>query len=145
FSSLLVFLLFVSMHVAMMGTVAWPGLETENLAATFMEKLHGGWAVKLVTLLLIWSSLGSAFAGLLGYSRIPYGAARYGHFFSALARVHRQHAIPHISLLLVGGMTLFWSFFKLSAVIDALIVTRIIEQFICQIVAVMLLRHAQPD
>ena len=34
---------------------------------------------------LIVSCFASAFAGLLGYSRIPFGAARAGHFFG----VHR--------------------------------------------------------
>ena len=59
--------------------------------------------------------------------------------------MHPVIAIPHVSLLLVGGMMLFWSFFDLQTVIDALIVTRILEQFVAQIVGVMLLRHTRPD
>ena len=110
-----------------------------------MGRLYGPWAAALITLLLVWCCFGSFFAGLLGYSRIPYGAARYGHFFSALGRVHPVHRIPHVSLLLVGGLTLFWSFFGLQDVIDALITTRILEQFIGQAVGVMLLRRLQPD
>ena len=35
---------------------------------------------------------------------------------------------------------LFWSFFDLGNVINALIVTRILEQFVAQIVGVMMLR-----
>jgi amino acid transporter len=120
-------------------------LQTYSLPAEFMETAHGRWAAILVTLLLVWSCFGSAFAALLGYSRIPYGAARYGHFFSALGRVHPVHRIPHLSLLLVGGLTLFWSFFDLQDVIDALLTTRILEQFIGQIFAVMLLRRHRPD
>jgi amino acid transporter len=99
----------------------------------------------VATVLLVWSCFGSAFAGMLGYSRIPYGAARYGHFFATLARVHPVHHIPHVSLLLVGGLTLFWSFFDLASVIEILLVTRILEQFIGQIGAVVLLRKLQPD
>src|SRR5262249_52906401 len=116
------------------------------LPAEFMKRSHeGNWAVALVTVLLIWSCFGAAFAGLLGYSRIPYGAARYGHFFAGLGRVHPVHRIPHVSLLLVGGLTLFWSVFSLQTVITALIVTRILEQFIGQIIAVVLLRRREPD
>jgi hypothetical protein len=45
-----------------------------------------------------------------------------------------------MSLLLVGGLTLFWNFFNLQDVIDAMLVTRILEQFLGQVFAVMLLR-----
>src|SRR5262249_33546435 len=130
-SALLVCLLFVALHLAMLGTVPWQTVPTDedsnySLPAEFMRQIHGDGAATLVTLLLIWSCFGSAFAGLLGYSRIPYGAARYGHFFSALGKVHPVHRIPHVALLVVGGLTLCWSFFDLSSVINALITTRII-------------------
>jgi amino acid transporter len=151
-SALLVCLLFVGLHLAMLGTVLWcsvptrsPEVDSYSLPAEFMVRIHGPWAAMLVTVLLIWSCLGSAFAALLGYSRIPYGAARYGHFFRLLGRVHPVHHIPHISLLLVGGLTLLWSFFDLQTVINALITTRILEQFVGQIVGVILLRRRQPD
>lgn len=153
-SALLVVLLFTGLHLAMLGTVSWrsvpgdgPALDAFSLPAAFMATAHGegSWAVTLVTLLLMWSCFGSAFAGLLGYSRIPYGAARYGHFYSAFAAVHPVHRIPHVSLLAVGGLVLFWSFFDLQNVINALIVTRILEQFVAQVVGVMLLRRRRPD
>jgi amino acid transporter len=98
-----------------------------------------------VTLLLIWCCFGSVFAGLLGYSRIPYGAARDGNFFAVFGSVHPRHRIPHLSLLLVGGLMLFWTLFDLSTLITALMTTRLLEQFIGQIVGVMLLRRRQPQ
>jgi hypothetical protein len=105
-------------------------IDNFSLTAAFMMKIHGQWASSLVSVLLIWSCMGSVFASLLGYSRIPYGAARYGHFFSALSKVHAVHHIPHVSLFLVGGLTLFWSVFDMGDVINALITTRILEQFV---------------
>src|SRR5439155_25811454 len=114
-----------------------------SLPAEFMNRIHDPWAATLLTLLLIWSCFGSAFAGLLGYSRIPYGAARAGHFFAAFGRLHR--GVPYLALLLVGGLMLFWSFFDLDNVIKALITTRILEQFVGQIIGVMLLRRRRPD
>ena len=148
----LVAVLFIGLHVAMLGVVPWgtiptkqPELDDFSLAAVFMEKIHGHWAVVLVTLCLIWSCFGSVFAGILGYSRIPYGAARHGHFFASFGKVHETLAIPHVSLWLVGLLTLAWSLFDLSTVIDALITMRIIEQFIAQTIGVMLLRRLQPD
>jgi amino acid transporter len=152
-SAVLVCLLFVGLHLAMLGTVSWHDVPTEspavdeyNLPAKFMRRIYDDdWAPTLVTVLLVWTCFGSAFAGLLGYSRIPYGAARYGHFFAGLGQVHPRHRIPHVSLLVVGGLTLFWSFFDLQSVIDALIVTRLLEQFVGQVIGVMLLRRMQPD
>jgi len=152
-SALVVCVLFCGLHLAMLGTVPWQDVPTEpeelanyTLPAEFMSRVYPGtWAPALVSLMLIWSCFGSAFAALLGYSRIPYGAARYGHFFAALGRVHPVHRIPHVSLVLVGVMTLLWSFFDLQSVINALITTRILEQFVGQILGVMWLRRTQPN
>ena len=151
-SAAAVCVLFVGLHLAMLGVVSWrdvpttsPAVDAYNLPAEFMQRRHGDWAAVVVTAFLIWSCFGSAFAGLLGYSRVPYAAARHGHFFSLFGRVHPHRRIPHVALLLVGALTLFWTFFDLQNVIDALIVTRILEQFIGQIVGVVLLRRLQPD
>jgi amino acid transporter len=151
-SALLVVVLFALLHLAMLGVVPWRTVPTDakeldsySLAATFMGRLHGGWAVKLVTVCLMGSCFIAAFSGLLGYSRIPYGAARAGHFFGPLAAVHPRHHIPHTSLLVVGALTLFWTFFDLDKVIKALVITRILEQFVAQTVGVMVLRRLQPD
>ncbi len=152
-SAVLVCILFTMLHLAMLGTVPWSEAlaarqfwkDEYSLPADFMGRIHGLWAVQLITLLLIASCFGSAFAGLLGYSRIPYGAARAGHFFQAVAHVHPRHLIPHVSLLLVGGLTLLWSFFDLENVIKALIATRILVQFVGQIIGLFLLRYTQPD
>lgn len=151
-SAVLVCLLFLGLHLAMLGTVSWtrvpasgPALDNYNLPAEFMQAIHGPQAASLISLLLIWSCTGSAFAALLGYSRIPYGAARNGHFFGVFGRVHPYHQIPHVALLLIGALTLFWSFFDLANVINALITTRILEQFIGQVIGVVLLRRHQPE
>jgi amino acid transporter len=146
-SALLVCVLFVGLHLAMLGTVPWQQVPTNDdaysLPAEFMRRIHGEWAVTLLTLLLIWSCFGSAFAGLLGYSRIPFGAARAGHFFAAFGRL--RQGVPYWSLLLVGGLMLVWSFFDLQNIINALITTRLLEQFIGQVFGVVLLRRNRPD
>jgi amino acid transporter len=148
-STVLVCLLFIGLHLAMLGTVDWRSVPTDDdsysLPAEFMRAARGEWAARLVSALLIWSCVGSAFAALLGYARIPYGAARYGHFFAPLGAVHPVHRIPHVSLVVVGALTLFWSsIFDLQNVINALIITRILEQFVAQIVGLMLLRRREP-
>ncbi len=151
-SGLLICILFVGLHLAMLGTISWrelpsrtEELDSYSLPAAFMRRIHGEGAVIAVSLLLIVSSIGSGFAGLLSYSRIPFGAARRGHFFAVFGRVHPRHRIPHLALFLVGGLTVCLCFFDLQNVIDALIVTRILEQFIAQGIGLMLLRSRQPD
>jgi amino acid transporter len=149
-SAALICLLFVAVHLALLGTVPWQvagsaEVSQSSLPAEFMRRRHGDTAAAVITLLLIWSCAGAVFAALLGYARIPFGAARYGHFFAALGHVHPVHHIPHVALLLVGGLTLFWTFFDLEQVITALITTRILEQFVAQVIGVVLLRRHQPE
>ncbi len=152
-SAVLVAALFIGLHIAMLSVVPWQEIPTEqqqlddySLPAEMMTRLHGDrWAPTLITLLLVWSCFGSAFAGMLGYARIPYGAAKQGHFYAALARIHPRLRIPHVALLLIGALTLFWSFFDLASVINVMIVTRIVEQFLAQIVGVTVLRRTRPD
>ena len=45
------------------------------------------------------------FALMLGYSRIPYAAARDGFFFSAFGRLHPRGDFPHVSLLVLGAVS----------------------------------------
>lgn len=148
-SAVLVCMLFVGMHLAMLGTISWrdvpENINGYNLPAEFARRIHGDSAAVLVTLLLLWTCAGSAFAAMLGYSRVPYGAARHGHFFAIFGRVHPVHRIPNVALLLIGGLTLFWSFFDLEKVIFALVTTRIPVQFAAQIAGLVWLRHTQPS
>jgi amino acid transporter len=85
------------------------------------------------------------FALLLGYSRIPYAAARDGYFFKVFERLHPTEQFPHVSLVVLGVIAIACSAFSLGAVIDALLVTRIVVQFLGQIGAVVLLRRRRPD
>ena len=59
----------------------------------------------IVTVLICWTAFASVFALMLGYSRIPYAAARDGFFFSAFARLHPRGDFPHVSLLVLGAVT----------------------------------------
>lgn len=146
-SSISVIVLFVLVHLAITGFVPWreAALEKDNLTAEFMNRAHGPLAATCVTVCLIGSTFASCFSGTLGYSRVPFAAARDRHFFRWFAEVHPRHRIPHRSLLLIGAIVLFWSFFSLGDIINALIATRILEQFIAQVFAVILVRNLQPD
>src|SRR5262249_21901658 len=67
----IVIILFVSLHLAMLGTVNWKEAranpEGYNLPAEFMRNAHGDGAATVISVLLIGCCFGSTFAGLLGY------------------------------------------------------------------------------
>ena len=86
--------------------------------------------------MVLWTAFGSVFALLLGYSRIPYAAAQDGYFFKVFGRLHPTKGFPYVSLLVIGVVAILCSFFSLGLVIDALITTRILVQFMGQIGAV---------
>ena len=50
-----------------------------------------------------------------------------------------------VSLLVLGAISIVAGFFSLGTVIDALIVTRILVQFMGQVVGLILLRRQAPD
>ena len=58
------------------------------MISVFMQQIYGGWAGKLVTLLIIWTAFGSVFSLLLGYSRVPYAAALDGNYFAVFGTLH---------------------------------------------------------
>ena len=101
----------------------------------------GTWAARVATVMIIWTALASTFAALLGYSRIPYASARAGHFFRIFAATHPRGDFPHRSLLLVSGMAMIACLADLETVIAALLTSRILIQFVGQIVTVFYLRR----
>ena len=63
--------------------------------------------------------------------------------FPTFGRLHRD-GFPHVSLLVLGAAAICFCFFSLADVIAALVVLRILLQFLMQHVGVMLLRRTQP-
>jgi amino acid transporter len=142
----LVALLYVTMSVTIIGVVPWrEALQTTSVVSLFIERIHGAWAGKLVTVLILWTSLGSVFAILLGYSRVPYAAAKDGRFFAPFARLHPTRNFPHVSLLTLGIASAVACWLDLEELIKALLVIQILIQFIAQVVAVTLVRRYRKD
>jgi amino acid transporter len=100
---------------------------------------------KLAAVLVMVTAFASVFSLLLGYSRIPFVAAREGGFFAAFGRLHPTHNFPHVALLALAGVACLACFFSLGDVVAALVVIRILLQFLLQHVGVMVLRHTQPN
>src|SRR5205814_29126 len=74
-----------------------------------------------------------------------FAAAESGYFFRAFGRLHPTKDFPYVSLLVLGAISIVAGFFSLGTVIDALIVTRILVQFMGQAVGLMLLRRREPQ
>ncbi len=142
----IVALLYIFLNTTILGVVPWrDAMASQHVVSDFMDIVYGPWAAQVLTFLVLGASAASVFALLLGYSRIPYAAAKDGRFFAAFAKLHPTKRFPHVSLLTLGlGSTVF-CFFDLGNIIQALIVIQIIIQVLGQIVAVTLIRTYRPD
>jgi amino acid transporter len=143
--------IYIAINLSIIGVVPWRAFtpaegnqSAQFIVSLMMERIYGLKVAKIVTVMILWTALGSCFALLLGYSRIPFAAARDGYFFKVFSRLHPKHNFPHVSLLVIGVVAIICSFFSLGIVIDVLIATRIIVQFAGQIFAVALLRKNSP-
>ena len=151
-STIAVAVIYLAINLSVIGVVPWrefvPAQERAAsgfVVSIFMERIYGHTVAAWFTLLILWTAFSSVFALLLGYSRIPYAAAKEGYFFRVFARLHPREHFPHVSLVVLGVIAIACSAFSLGAVIDALLVTRIVVQFVGQIGAVVLLRRRRPD
>jgi amino acid transporter len=145
-------LIYFATNLSIIGVVPWREFvpadvhpNSDFVVSIFMEKIYGAKVATVFTAMILWTAFGSVFALLLGYSRIPYAAAEDGYFFKVFSRVHPKKKFPYVSLIVIGVISIVCSFFSLGLVIDALITTRILVQFIGQIFAVALLRKHAPD
>jgi amino acid transporter len=151
-SVMAVAVIYIAINLSIIGVVPWREFvpntahpQSDFIVSIFMERIYGSSVATAFTLLVLWTAFGSVFALLLGYSRIPYAAAVDGTFFKFFAKVHPDKHFPYRSLLLIGLIAIAASTLSLGMVIDALITTRILIQFMGQIVAVALLRRDRPE
>jgi amino acid transporter len=159
--SIILSILFVAAFYVLMNLAALPSVHEAleyaidvslgnatvrmQLVADIASSAFGRWAGYLIAALIIWTAFASVFSLLLGYSRVPYAAARDGNYFRFLAAVHPKHGIPHRSLVALGLVGAFFCFFSLAQVITMLVITRILLQFSLQQFGVILLRIRRPD
>src|SRR5438874_1889071 len=150
-STVAVAVIYIGINLSIIGVVPWRTFvpadvhpESNFIVSIFMEKIYGPAVATVFTVMILWTAFGSVFALLLGYSRIPYAAARDGYFFKAFGRLHPTKGFPHVSVLVLGVVSIVSSFFSLGLVIDALIATRILVQFIGQLGGLVLLRRRAP-
>ncbi|HKA59202.1 MAG TPA: APC family permease [Gemmatimonadales bacterium] len=151
-STVAVAIIYVAINFSIIGVVSWRDfVPAENnpyanfVVSIVMERIYGPGIATVLTAMILWTAFGSVFALLLGYSRVPYAAAKDGYFFKVFGRLHPSGGFPYVSLVVLGGLAILASFWSLGTVIAALVTMRILVQFVGQIGAVTLLRRRAPD
>ncbi|MBI1804328.1 MAG: amino acid permease [Ignavibacteria bacterium] len=152
YSILLVALMYLVMNISILGVIPWQELSDsassdarKYVISVFMERLYGPWAGSVATGLIAWTAFASVFSLLLGYSRVPFTAAVEGDYFKVFSRIHPEHRFPNVSLLMLGFVAMLFCLLRLADIIAALVVIRILVQFLAQIAGVIVLRIRKPD
>ncbi len=149
----LVAALYIALQVGVLGVVPWhtligadgtPTAASQYVGALVVAHAWGTQAARAITLLVLVTAFASLYGNLLGFSRIPFAAARDGVFLPIFARLDARHGIPQTALLAVGVLSLVASFFSLQEVIAILTAGIVLIQSILQIIALALLRRRGP-
>ncbi len=150
-STFLVAALYMLMTIVILGMIPWQEVrESRTVASLFIERTFddpstGRIAAIVMTLLILFVAAASLYATILGYSRIPYAAARDGDFFKIFAHVHPTKQFPDVSLVTIAVVSIPFCFFTLGQLVSWLIQVQVLLRFIWQCAAVILLRRYRPD
>ena len=153
--------LYLALNASVLSVLGAPAtIEAGNsldarraLLSTFMQSAYAPsfgahaalWLGRVAAVLVMVTAFASVFSLLLGYSRIPFAAARDGNFPAVFGRLHPTRGFPYIALLALAGMACVFCFFSLADVIAALVVLRIVLQFSLQHIGVIVLRVRRPE
>jgi len=143
--------LYMLMTTVILGMVPWQeARETRTIASVFIARTFGDpqqgqLAALVMTVLIQFVAAASLYALILGYSRIPFTAARDGQFFEVFARVHPTKHFPHVSLLVVGLGSIPFCFFSLGQLANWIVQVQVLLCFIWQCAAGILLYEYRKD
>jgi amino acid transporter len=145
-SIFLVGILYIAMNLAILGVLpVQQSMHSSAIVADYMQAAYGAQSARVADVLILVASFASVFAILLGFSRIPFAAARQGEFFSVFAKVHPTKDFPHYSLVILGVLSAFACLLSLNTLISLVIVIQTMVQFLAQCVAVVLLRRRHTE
>ncbi len=134
-------LLYLLMNISVASVLPMDAIiKSPFVVSDFVQTLAGPTAAVIVTALILWVAFASVFSATLGYSRVPYAAAKDGAFFKFFAKLHPTKNFPYISLLALGFVAFVFSLlFKIKDVIEAILAMRILIQFVAQGIGLLLL------
>src|SRR5207245_1338493 len=100
-STVLVAVIYLAINLSIIGVVPWRDFvpaashpQSNFVVSIFMERVFGSGVATLFTSMILWTAFGSVFALLLGYSRVPYAAAKDGYFFKVVAAAYGTREYP---------------------------------------------------
>ncbi|SFW64581.1 APC family permease [Chitinophaga sancti] len=133
--------LYLCMNISVASVLPLAQIEqSQFVISEFIQQIAGPKTAMIATILILWIAFASVFSATLGYSRIPYAAAKDGAFFKVFAKLHPTKNFPYVSLLVLGAVAFGFSMlFKLKEVISAILAMRIMIQFIGQAIGLLAL------
>ena len=143
--------MYIVMSTVILGMVPWQeAKESRTIASlfigrTFSDPAAGRIAALVMTVMIQFVAAASLYAVILGYSRIPFAAARDGQFFKVFASLHPTKAFPHVALLTVGLLAVPFCFFSLGQLATWLIQVQVLLCFLWQCAGVILLFRHRKD
>eukprot|EP01062_Namystynia_karyoxenos_P025119 TRINITY_DN19857_c0_g1_i1.p2 TRINITY_DN19857_c0_g1~~TRINITY_DN19857_c0_g1_i1.p2 ORF type:complete len:657 (+),score=277.66 TRINITY_DN19857_c0_g1_i1:94-1971(+) len=151
-------LIFLAVYLAVIAAVPWygpdgfatkveAGDESANyIMASFGEAIGGKALAYVMCILVILTIFGSCFAQLLGYSQIPYTAAKEGYFWEFMAHEHpTKRGVADYSLFSVGAVALLGCWAPLDLLISAMVTSLVLSQFFLQGVGLVIYRKQHPE
>ncbi len=150
-ATLLVAAVYMVMTTVIVGMIPWTEVkESRTIASLFIQRTFadpesGRLAGIVMTGLILFVAASSLYALILGYSRIPYAAAKDGNFFRIFQHVHPTKHFPDVSLATIALVSIPFCFFSLGQIVSWLVQVQVLLQFIWQCAAVILLRKYRAD
>ncbi|HLX90837.1 MAG TPA: APC family permease [Puia sp.] len=134
--------LYLLMNLSVTSVIPWQTAMTNKyVVSQYIREISGRNAAGIATGLILIVAFASLFSSTLGYSRVPFAAARDGAFFPVFGRLHSTKNFPYISLIVLGALAFVFSIsIKMKHAIDGILAMRILVQFIAQAVGAVLLR-----
>lgn len=135
--------LYLLMQIAIYAVIPANEVAASSfVVSTFMTAIHNNTVAQFATGLVLLVALSSLFSVMLGYTRIPYAAAKDGLFFSVFSKEHPTKNFPHVALLVLGGLGIVFSLtLTLDDAIKSIIAMRVFTQFIAQAIGLVLYRR----
>jgi APA family basic amino acid/polyamine antiporter len=143
--------LYLVMNISILGVVPWRELQEkantsgQYVIATMMERIYGHTAAVVAAVLIAWTAFASLLSVILQTSRVPYAAAQDGNYFPQFGHLHEKGHFPDVSLIATGAVACVFCIFRLGQLVAALVVIRIVMQFVLQTIGLLLLRSRRPQ
>ena len=153
----IVTVIFFLVYFAVIAVVPWDGPDgvveaveqmdtaSQYIMSTFAEKIGGKILAYFITVLVCVVIFGACFAQLLGFSQIPYSAAKSGYFLEIFAHEHpTKMGVADYSLFAIGGVATIGCWLPIEILISAMVTSLVLCQFFLQSIGIMVYRHVCP-